>query len=177
VAKQNINTVVITGNLTRDPELRALPSGTSVCKLGVAVGERRKISGEWADYTNYFDVTVWGASGEACAQYLTKGSPVAVSGRLQWSRWESEGNVRTKVDITADRVQFLSSREDDKSNGGQQRQQQARPEDSDVPPDTDGLNVPAGVPADQDIPFARSPFPDGERVSWPRFTARRQSDN
>jgi single-strand DNA-binding protein len=152
VARQNINQVVITGNLTRDPELRTTPGGTSVCKLGVAVGERRKISGEWADYTNYFDVTVWGAQGEACAQYLTKGKPVAVSGRLQWSRWETEGIVRTKVDITAERVQFLGSRDDDSSNGGQQRQQ-AQPVESDVPPDTDGLTVPAGVPADQDIPF------------------------
>ena len=153
MARQNINSVVITGNLTRDPELRTTPSGTSVCKLGVAVGERRKISGEWADYTNYFDVTVWAASAEACAQYLTKGSPGAVAGRLQWSRWETDGVARTKVDITAERVQFLSSRDDNKSNGGQQRQQQAQPEDSDVPPDTDGLTVPAGVPADQDIPF------------------------
>jgi len=71
----NINTVVVTGNLTRDPELRSTPSGTSVCKLRVAVNSRRKdgASGEWVDKPNYFDVTVWGAQGENCANYLSKG--------------------------------------------------------------------------------------------------------
>ena len=70
----NINTVVVTGNLTRDPELRSTPNGTSVCKMRVAVNSRRKdgASGEWVDKPNYFDVTVWGAQGENCANYLSK---------------------------------------------------------------------------------------------------------
>ena len=83
---------MITGNLTRDPELRSLPSGTSVCKLRVAVNSRRKdaASGEWVDKPNYFDVTVWGAQGENCATYLSKGRPVAVDGRLEWREWEAQ---------------------------------------------------------------------------------------
>ena len=92
MAASNINTVVVTGNLTRDPELRSTPGGTSVCKLRVAVNSRRKDgqSGEWVDKPNYFDVTVWGAQGENCANYLSKGRPVAVEGRLDWREWEAK---------------------------------------------------------------------------------------
>ena len=91
MAATNLNGVVVTGNLTRDPELRSLPSGTSVCKLRVAVNSRRKDpSGDWVDKPNYFDVTVWGAQGENCATYLSKGRPVAVDGRLDWREWEAQ---------------------------------------------------------------------------------------
>ena len=110
---QNINVVVISGNLTRDPELRQTPSETIVCKLRVAVNTRRKdsVSGDWVDKPNYFDVTVWGAQGENCAKYLTKGRPVAVEGRLDWREWETrEGGKRQSVEIVADSVQFLGSR-------------------------------------------------------------------
>ena len=115
MAASNINRVIITGNLTADPELRSLPSGTSVCKLRVACNTRRKDgpSGEWVDKPNYFDVTVWGAQGENAARYLSKGRPVAVDGRLEWREWESpEGGKRQAVDIIADSVQFLGSRDD-----------------------------------------------------------------
>ena len=114
--------MIITGNLTRDPELRSLPSGTSVCKLRVAVNSRRKdsASGEWVDKPNYFDVTVWGAQGENCATYLSKGRPVAVDGRLDWREWEAQdGSKRQSVEIIADSVQFLGSR--DSSDGERQR--------------------------------------------------------
>ena len=115
MAASNINVVAITGNLTRDPELRSTPSGTSVCKLRVAVNSRRKDgqSGEWVDKPNYFDVTVWGAQGENCANYLSKGRPVAVEGRLDWREWESQdGGKRQAVEIIANSVQFLGSRGD-----------------------------------------------------------------
>jgi single-strand DNA-binding protein len=108
----NLNHVVITGNLTSDPELRTLPSGTSVCKLRVAVNGRRKDSGsgEWVDVPNFFDVTVWGAQGENAATYLTKGRPVGVQGRLQWREWETDdGGKRQAVDIVAETVQFLGA--------------------------------------------------------------------
>ena len=113
MAASNINVVVITGNLTRDPELRSTPSGTSVCKLRVAVNSRRKDqSGNWVDKPNYFDVTVWGAQGENCANYLSKGRPVAVEGRLDWREWEDkEGGKRQSVEIIANSVQFLGSRD------------------------------------------------------------------
>jgi single-strand DNA-binding protein len=107
-----INRVVLVGNLTRDPELRHTPSGTAVCSLRVAVNTRRKDeTGQWTDKPNYFDVTVWGQQGEACAQYLSKGRPVAVDGRLEWREWEAQdGSKRQAVDIVADSVQFLGGR-------------------------------------------------------------------
>ena len=113
MAATNINRVVITGNLTADPELRSLPSGTSVCKLRIACNTRRKngSTGEWEDKPNYFDVTVWGAQGENASRYLSKGRPVAIDGRLEWREWETqEGQKRQAVDIIADSVQFLVSR-------------------------------------------------------------------
>jgi single-strand DNA-binding protein len=120
VAATNINRVVITGNLTRDPELRALPSGTSVCELRIACNTRRKgTSGEWEDKPNYFNVKVWGAQGENASRYLAKGRPVAVDGRLEWREWETQdGTKRQAVDIIADSVQFLGSREDPSGAGG-----------------------------------------------------------
>ena len=121
MAASNINVVAITGNLTKDPELRSTPSGTSVCKLRVAVNSRRKDgqSGEWVDKPNYFDVTVWGAQGENCANYLSKGRPVAVEGRLDWREWEAQdGSKRQAVEIIANSVQFLGSRSDNAGGGG-----------------------------------------------------------
>ncbi|MFZ1153917.1 MAG: single-stranded DNA-binding protein [Solirubrobacteraceae bacterium] len=106
----NINRVVLTGNLTRDPELRSLPSGTAVCELRIACNTRRKQDGEWVDKPNFFNVTVWGGQGENAARYLSKGRPVAIDGRLEWREWETqEGNKRQAVDIIADSVQFLGS--------------------------------------------------------------------
>jgi single-strand DNA-binding protein len=150
VASTNLNRVIITGNLTRDPELRSTQGGTSVCSLRVAVNTRRKdASGEWVDKPNYFDVTVWGAQGENCATYLQKGRPVAVDGRLEWREWEDkQGNKRQSVDIVADSVQFLGSR-DGGENGGRFTPQ------SDVPADTgDFQAAPAASGSkDEDIPF------------------------
>jgi len=154
LAASNINVVAITGNLTKDPELRSTPSGTSVCKLRVAVNSRRKDgqSGEWVDKPNYFDVTVWGAQGENCANYLSKGRPVAVQGRLDWREWESQdGGKRQAVEIIADSVQFLGSRGDN-PGGGNGNGFQAQ---SDVPADTSDFQE-AGVSgggSDDDIPF------------------------
>jgi single-strand DNA-binding protein len=151
VAATNVNVVVVTGNLTRDPELRSLPSGTSVCELRIAVNSRRKDqSGNWVDKPNYFDVTVWGAQGENCATYLSKGRPVAIEGRLDWREWETqEGQKRQAVQIVANSVQFLGSRDGAESNGGRFQAQ------SDVPADTSDFDsAPAAVGAsDDDIPF------------------------
>ena len=110
----SINRVILVGNLTRDPELRHTPSGIPVCSLRVAVNSRRKDeSGQWVDKPNYFSVTVWGQQGENCAQYLAKGRPVGIDGRLDWREWETpEGNKREAVEVVADSVQFLGSRGD-----------------------------------------------------------------
>jgi len=121
VAATNINRIVMTGNLTADPELRSLPSGTSVCSLRIACNTRRKdgSTGEWVDKPNYFNVTVWGAQGENAARYLSKGRPVAIDGRLEWREWEAQdGTKRQATDIIADSVQFLGSRDDAASGGG-----------------------------------------------------------
>ena len=124
----SINSVVIVGNLTRDPELRATPSGTSVCSLRVAVNDRVKdpTSGEWGDKPNYFDVDVFGGQGERCAQYLARGRQVAVAGRLRWREWETQdGQKRQAVSIVADNVQFIGPREGGGAGGtGSYGQQQ-----------------------------------------------------
>jgi single-strand DNA-binding protein len=152
VAASNINVVVITGNLTRDPELRSTPGGTSVCKLRVAVNSRRKEGQEWVDKPNYFDVTVWGAQGENCASYLSKGRPVAIEGRLDWREWEDkEGNKRQTVEIIANSVQFLGSRDGGGGNGNGFTPR------SDTPADTSDYDAaPTGAGSgggDDDIPF------------------------
>jgi len=157
VAASNVNVVVITGNLTRDPELRHTGGGTAVCELRVAVNSRRKNgqTGEWEDKPNYFDVVVWGAQGENCANYLSKGRPVAVEGRLDWSEWEAKdgSGKRQKVQIVANSVQFLGSRD---GSGGGNGNGGFSPPSSDVPADpSDFAGAPAGGGggADDDIPF------------------------
>lgn len=112
MAVSNVNVVVITGNLTRDPEVRSIPGGSSVCKLRVAVNSRRKDgqTGEWVDRPNFFDVDVYGSRGEFAAKHLSKGCPVAVEGSLVYRDWETkDGGKRSAVSIKADQVQFLAA--------------------------------------------------------------------
>lgn len=116
----NINRVVLVGNLTRDPELKSLPSGTSVCSLRIAVNNRRKNgqTGEWVDEPNYFTVTVFGQQGENCARYLTRGRAVAIDGRLRWREWEAQdGGKREAVEVVAETVQFIGARDGDGGSG------------------------------------------------------------
>jgi single-strand DNA-binding protein len=150
----------MTGNLTRDPELRHLGSGTAVCSLRIACNTRRKDeSGNWVDKPNYFDVTVWGAQGENCARFLSKGRPVALDGRLEWREWQDkDGNKRQSVDIIADSVQFLGSRDGGGGeNGGAENGGRFTPQ-SDVPVETADF-APTSAPGggsgagDDDIPF------------------------
>lgn len=105
----HINSVALTGNLTRDPELRHTSNGTAVATLGLAVNSREKKGDDWVDRADFFDVTIWGRRAESCAEYLRKGSPVAVTGRLRQETWETDGNKRSKVLISAREVQFLPS--------------------------------------------------------------------
>jgi single-strand DNA-binding protein len=159
LAASNVNVVVITGNLTRDPELRHTGGGTAVCELRVAVNSRRKdgASGEWVDKPNFFDVVVWGAQGENCATYLAKGRPVAIEGRLDWREWEAKegGGKRQAVQIVANTVQFLGSRDGGGSGGGQGNGNGGgfAPQ-SDVPADTsDFQGAGVGGGSEDDIPF------------------------
>ena len=127
----NVNRVILTGNLTRDPELRNTPGGTAVCNMRVAVNGRRKDeSGQWVDKPNYFDVVVFGAQGENANTYLAKGRGVAVDGRLNWREWEAkDGTKRQAVDVIAESVQFLSGPED----RPQQEAQAPAASDSEIP--------------------------------------------
>jgi single-strand DNA-binding protein len=156
MAATNINRVIITGNLTRDPELRSTGGGLAICSLRIATNTRRKdnSTGEWVDKANYFDVTIFGRQGENAAQYLSKGRPVAIDGRLEWSEWQDQqGNKRQSVEIIADNVQFLGS---GGGEGGGNGGGGFTPR-SDVPVSTDDFTpAPVGggsAPADDDIPF------------------------
>jgi single-strand DNA-binding protein len=157
-----VNVVVITGNLTQDPELRSTTGGTTVCEMRVAVNSRRKDqSGQWVDKPNFFNVVVFGAQGENCATYLSRGRPVAIEGRLDWREWEAKdgSGKRQAVQIIANTVQFLGSRDGGapNGNGGGQPQQQpySPPPQSDVPADESdfGPVSTGGGGAEDDIPF------------------------
>jgi single-strand DNA-binding protein len=116
----DINRVTIVGRLTRDPELRHLPSGNPVLQLGVAVNGRQKDeTGNWVDKPNFFDVKVFGNQAEMLANNLSKGRRIGVDGRLDWSSWEAQdGTKRSKVEIVAQSVQFLDSKGDAGFGGG-----------------------------------------------------------
>lgn len=160
MAASNINRVVITGNLTKDPELRSSSGGMAICGLRVAVNTRRKDdNGEWGEKPNYFSVTVFGRQGETAAQYLSKGRGVAVDGRLSWREYQDkEGNKREAIEIIADSVQFLSGPDGGGSGGGGSSESSFSSR-SDVPVDT-GDFAPVGAgngggasQGDDDIPF------------------------
>ena len=116
------NRVILLGNLTRDPELRYIPSGTAVTEIGLAVNERYKnSSGEWVDEPTFIEVTLWARQAEVASEYLSKGSPVLVEGRLQLDKWETQaGEKRSKLRVRAGRVQFLGRRRDESSSAGPQ---------------------------------------------------------
>ncbi len=114
---RSFNQVILMGNLTRDPELRTIPSGQSVCSFSLALNRSFKgADGNWQEATDYIDVIAWGPLGERVAQYLSKGRPCLVNGRLQSSSWEKDGVKRSKVEVNAQDVTFLGGR--DGAEGG-----------------------------------------------------------
>ena len=116
----SINRVNISGNLTRDPEMRATQGGTQVLTFGVAVNDRRRNpqTGEWEDYPNFIDCVVFGNRAEPLSRFLSKGMKVAVEGKLRWSQWERDGQKRSKIEVIVDEVEFLSSRQGQGQGGG-----------------------------------------------------------
>lgn len=145
-----INKASISGNLTRDPELRQTQSGTSVLSMGVAVNERVKRGDQWEDRPSFVDVTVWGARAEALAKFLRKGLRVAVSGRLRQDRWQDAktGESRSRLGIVADEVDVMTPRDrgqERQAPAQQQAQQAAIPYAAPAPAQQD--------PYDEDIPF------------------------
>lgn len=134
----SINRVNISGNLTRDPEMRCTASGMQVLSFGVAVNDRAKNpqTGEWENRPNFVDCTMFGARAEAVSRYISKGSKVAIEGKLRWSQWEKDGQKRSKIEVIVDEIEFMSRRED--------RAQAAVPQPAAAPvPDV----------YDEDIPF------------------------
>lgn len=119
----SINRVNISGNLTRDPELKATAGGTSVLTFGVAVNDRRRNpqTGEWEDVPNFVDCVVFGARAEPLSRFLSKGSKVAIEGKLRYSSWEREGQRRSKLEVIVDEVEFLSPRQGGAPMGGSQQ--------------------------------------------------------
>ena len=109
----SINRVIISGNLTREPELRRTQGGTAILSFGVAVNNRRRNqqTGEWEDYANFVDCTMFGNRAESLSNYLSKGTKVAIEGKLRWSQWEREGQKRSKLEVIVDELEFMSSRD------------------------------------------------------------------
>jgi len=105
------NRVILLGNVTRDPELRYIASGSAVTEIGLAVNDRRKTaSGEWVEETTFVDVTLWGRTAEIAGEYVTKGSPLLIEGRLKLDTWEKDGKKNSKLRVVCERMQLLSSR-------------------------------------------------------------------
>lgn len=123
----SINRVVISGNLTRDPELRTTQGGTAVLGFGVAVNDRHKNNqtGEWEDYPNFIDCTMFGARAESVSKFISKGSKVAIEGRLRWSQWERDGQKRSKIEVIVDDMEFMSTRQEAQQPANQPGAQQA----------------------------------------------------
>ena len=157
----SFNKVLLLGNLTRDPELRVTPKGTSICQFGLAVNRQFKDeSGAMRDETTFVDIEAWGKQAELVSKYLTKGSPAFVEGRLKLDTWDDKtsGQKRSKLKVVLENVQFLSSRPNaggPASGGGEESDQSAEPRSVPPPRQSTGRSVPpASNPSvDEDVPF------------------------
>ncbi len=167
----SFNRVILVGNLTRDPELRYIPSGTAVSEIGLAVNDRVKRGEQWVDETTFVDVTMWGRTAEVANEYLSKGAPVLIEGRLKLDSWEKDGQKRSKLRVVCEKMQMLGSREGGggprgggggarAATGGGRPQQQSHEESYDDGYDSgpapsassSGSSSAAGFPPDE-IPF------------------------
>ena len=151
----SINRVIISGNLTRDPDLRSTASGMAVLSLGVAVNDRRRNqqTGEWEDYPNFVDCTMFGTRAESLARFLSKGTKVTIEGKLRWSQWERDGQKRSKLEVVVDDLEFMSSRNGSQqggyNNGGYGNQSYAPAAPAPAAPVIDA----SSSVYDEDIPF------------------------
>lgn len=156
----SINRVNISGNLTRDPELRATAGGTQVLSFGVAVNDRRRNpqNGEWEDYPNFVDCTMFGTRAEAVSRYLSKGSKVAIEGKLRYSSWERDGQRRSRLEVIVDEIEFLSRGQQGGGQGGYGQPAYGQGGYDAAPMPAPAPQAPAPVPPagdvfDEDIPF------------------------
>ena len=151
----SINRVNISGNLTRDPEVRMTSGGTQVLSFGVAVNDRRRNpqTGEWEDYPNFVDCTMFGSRAEAVSRYLAKGSKVAIEGKLRYSSWERDGQRRSKLEVIVDEIEFMS-RGQQGQDGGYAPAPSSRPyTPAPAQPAAPTPAPPAVDVYDEDIPF------------------------
>ena len=150
----SINRVVISGNLTRDPEVRTTQSGMPVMSLGIAVNDRRKNNqtGEWEDYANFIDCTMFGTRAQNVSQYLSKGQRVMIEGKLRYSQWERDGQKRSKIEVIIDDLDFASNR--GSGQGGSYSAPSAGTDDISAysAPTTPVVDTSSSV-YDEDIPF------------------------
>ena len=149
----SFNKVVLVGNVTRDPEVRYIQSGTAVTDLGLAVNDRRKTAtGEWVEETTFVDVTLWGRTAEVAGEYVTKGSPLLIEGRLKLDTWEKDGKKNSKLRVVCERMQLLGG----KGEGGRAKGRPAAAATSDdfaSAPRYDGGDDGPAAGGDDDIPF------------------------
>ena len=151
------NRVVLVGNLTRDIELRYTPQGTAVTDMGLAVNERVKRNEQWVDEANYFDITLWGRTAEVANEYLSKGAPVLIEGRLKWEQWEKDGQKKSKVKVVGERMQMLGGKPSSggSSGGNNSSYSNASGSGGSPAPSNESKPEPApqGAPPDDDVPF------------------------
>jgi single-strand DNA-binding protein len=151
----NFNRVILMGNITRDIELKYLQSGMAVTEIGVAVNDRRKSqTGEWIEETTFVDVTLWGRTAEIASEYLSKGSPIFIEGRLKLDTWETDGQKRSKLRVVGERMQLIGSRGDRTSGGGGGRNESEFSEPATANAGSSGARFDrASEPPQDDIPF------------------------
>ena len=153
------NRVVLVGNLTRDPELRYISSGTAVTEIGLAVNDRRKNqSGEWVDETQFIDITLWGRTAEVASEYLSKGSSVLIEGRLKLDRWEKDGQKNSKLRVVGEKMQMLGGRSGSGSGGGGPSPSSSSPSSSS--PSSSTPRAASGSVAEHAPSFDSEPPPD-----------------
>ena len=148
------NRVVLMGNLTRDPELRYIPSGTAVSEIGLAVNDRVKRGDQWVDEATFVDITLWGRTAEIANEYLSKGSSVLIEGRLKFDQWENkEGEKRSKLRVVGEKMQMVGPKGGGGAGGGggQSRPARQQSDDSSYQPSYD--SGPDSGPPSDDIPF------------------------
>lgn len=160
----SFNRVILLGNMTRDVELRHIPSGMAVTDIGMAVNDRRKnTNGEWVEETTFVDITLWGRTAEIASEYLTKGAPVLIEGRLKLDTWEAEGQKRSKLKVIGERMQLLSggkggdggggSRGDSGSSSGSYSRSTSASTTGRAAPASSHQQDYYDVPPDDDVPF------------------------
>lgn len=148
----SFNRVILVGNLTRDPELRYIPSGTPVCEITIAINDRFKRNDQWVEETTFVDVTLWTRLAEITSEYLSKGSPILIEGRLKLDRWEKEGQKHSKLRVVAEKMQMLGSRDGSRGGGGGRSGGNSGGGESSQYDEPDYM--PAGAPPpNDDIPF------------------------